>query len=50
LQQTSDSIDQELSAIELGIGRYKSRTKDSAMTEFTEQVELLKAEQRKRQQ
>jgi hypothetical protein len=50
LQQTSDSIDQELSAVGLGIGRYKGRRPEDAMTEFTEQVELLKIEQRKRQQ
>jgi hypothetical protein len=50
LQQTSDSIDQELSAVGLGIGRYKGKEEEEAMTEFTEQVELLKIEQRKRQQ
>ena len=50
LQQTSDSIDQELSAVGLGIGRYKGKPEDEALTEFTEQVELLKVEQRKRQQ
>ena len=50
LQQTSDAIDQELSAVGLGIGRYKGKVEESAMTEFTEQIELLKAEQRKRQQ
>ena len=50
LQQTSDSIDQELSAVGLGIGRYKAKAEDDALTEFTEQVELLKIEQRKRQQ
>lgn len=50
LQQTSDSIDQELSAVGLGIGRYKGKEESDAMTEFTEQVELLKVEQRKRQQ
>jgi hypothetical protein len=50
LQQTSDSIEQELSAVGLGIGRYKAKPEDDALTEFTEQVELLKIEQRKRQQ
>lgn len=50
LQQTSDSIYQELSAVGLGIGRHKGKTEPEAMTEFTEQVELLKIEQRKRQQ
>jgi hypothetical protein len=50
LQQTSDSIDEELSAVNLGIGRYKNRAESEALTEFTEQVERLKIEQRKRQQ
>jgi hypothetical protein len=50
LQQTSDAIEQELSAVSLGIGRYKGRGETEALTEFTEQAELLKIEQRKRQQ
>ena len=50
LQETSDSIDQELSAVNLGIGRYKDKPESDALTEFTEQVESLKIEQRKRQQ
>lgn len=50
LQQTSDSIDQELSAVGLGIGRYKGISEGDALTEFTEQAELLKIEQKKRQQ
>lgn len=50
LQQTSDSIEQELSAVILGIGRYKAKPEPEALTDFTEQVELLKTEQRKRQQ
>ena len=50
LQQTSDSIDQEFSAVGLGIGRYRDKSEEDAITEFTEQVELLKIEQRKRQQ
>lgn len=50
LQQTSDSIEQEFSAVGLGIGRYKGKVESEAITEFTEQVELLKIEQRKRQQ
>jgi len=49
LQLTADSIEQELSAVELGIGRYRDR-EAKAITEFTEQVEFLKQEQRKRQQ
>jgi hypothetical protein len=50
LQQTSDSIEQELSAVSLGIGRYKGKPESEALTEFTEQAELLKVEQKKRQQ
>lgn len=50
LQQTSDSIEQELSAVNLGIGRYKNNPEGDALTEFTEQIEILKVEQRKRQQ
>lgn len=50
LQLTADSIEYELSAVGLGIGRYKKKPEGEAITEFTEQVELLKQEQRKRQQ
>jgi hypothetical protein len=50
LQLTADSIEQELSAVTLGIGRYRDKPEDDTLTEFTEQTELLKIEQRKRQQ
>ena len=50
LQQTSDSIEQELNAVGLRIGRYKNKSESDALTEFTEQIEILKIEQRKRQQ
>lgn len=50
LQLTADSIEHEFSAVELGIGRYKNKSESQAMTEFTERVEQLKEEQRKRQQ
>jgi hypothetical protein len=50
LQLTADSIEQELSSVNLGISRYRRLDEDDAITEFTEQVELLKLEQRKRQQ
>jgi hypothetical protein len=50
LQETSDSIEQELSAVNLGIARYKNKPEVEALTEFTEQIEILKIEQRKRQQ
>jgi len=50
LQLTADSIEQELSSVNLGIARYRRLDEDAALTEFTEQVEQLKLEQRKRQQ
>lgn len=50
LQLTADSVEQELSAVNLGIGRYRGKRPEVAIEEFTEQVELLKLEQRKRQQ
>lgn len=50
LQLTADSIEQELSAVILGIGRYRGKPDDEALAEFTEQTELLKIEQKKRQQ
>lgn len=50
LQLTADSIEQELSSVNLGIARYRRLEEDAALTEFTEQVEQMKLEQRKRQQ
>jgi hypothetical protein len=50
LQLTADSIEQELSSVDLGIARYRKLKLEDALVEFTEQVELLKLEQRKRQQ
>jgi hypothetical protein len=50
LQVTADAIEQELSAVTLGIGRYRGKPEEEAMAEFTEQTELLKIEQKKRQQ
>lgn len=50
LQSTADSIEYELSAVILGVGAYGDMDPDTAVKKFTEQVELLKLEQRKRQQ
>ncbi|SFE97357.1 SLATT domain-containing protein [Streptomyces mirabilis] len=51
LQQTADSIEEEYGAVNLKIGRYMGSTDDeAALLEFTERVETLKNDQRKRQQ
>nr|WP_255644459.1 SLATT domain-containing protein [Actinoplanes polyasparticus] len=51
LQQTADSIEQEWSSLELGIGRYiKEDDEEKALKMFVEEVERLKTEQRKREQ
>lgn len=51
MQQTADSIEEELTGIELKVGRYRDATDDlAAHMEFAERVESLKSEQRKRQQ
>ena len=51
LQQTADAIEQEWSALELGIGRYISApNEETALKLFVEEVERLKTEQRKREQ
>jgi len=50
LQQTADAIEQEVSAVDLRIGSYAGKGDELAMAEFTERVEFLKTEQRKRQQ
>ncbi|WP_405886876.1 DUF4231 domain-containing protein [Streptomyces longwoodensis] len=51
LQQTADSIEEEYGAVNLKIGRYMGTTDDeAALLEFTERVETLKADQRRRQQ
>lgn len=52
LQQTADAIEQEYVAIELGIGNYRDKDKQpqEALQRFAERVELLKDEQKKRQQ
>jgi hypothetical protein len=50
LQQTADSIEQEWTAFELSIGRYSKLDDAKALGEFVEEIERLKAEQRKREQ
>jgi hypothetical protein len=50
MQQTADTIEQERTALKLGIRRYKEKTPQAAFAEFAEQVESLREEQRKRQQ
>ncbi|GGZ42437.1 DUF4231 domain-containing protein [Streptomyces rubiginosohelvolus] len=49
LQQTADSIDQEVKAHELGIRRYKGLSPEQAAAEFAEEIERLKEEQRKKE-
>ncbi|WP_254648789.1 DUF4231 domain-containing protein [Streptomyces sp. GbtcB7] len=51
LQQTADSIEEEYDAVNLKVGRYRGSVDDAtALLEFTERVETLKNDQRKRQQ
>ncbi|MFJ9967327.1 SLATT domain-containing protein [Streptomyces avermitilis] len=51
LQQTADAIEEEYDAVNLKIGRYKGSADDEvALLEFTDRVETLKNDQRKRQQ
>jgi len=50
LQQTADNIEQEYNAVELNIGYYKGMELNEALVLFAERVELLREEQKKRQQ
>ncbi|HEX6481763.1 MAG TPA: SLATT domain-containing protein [Ktedonobacteraceae bacterium] len=50
LQQTADAIEQEYVAVDLGIGYYKGKQQQEALELFAERVELLKDEQKKREQ
>ncbi|MFG3227571.1 SLATT domain-containing protein [Kitasatospora sp. NPDC048194] len=51
LQQTADALEEELNSVNLKIGRYRSIADDEdALADFTERVEILQNEQRKRQQ
>ncbi|SDJ77690.1 DUF4231 domain-containing protein [Streptomyces indicus] len=49
LQQTADSIDQEVQAFNLGIRRYKNLIPEQAAAAFAEEIERIKEEQRKRE-
>ncbi len=50
LQQTADAIEQEYDAVRLGIGFYKDKKTQEALQLFAERVQLLRDEQKKRQQ
>lgn len=53
LQQTADSVAEEASAFTLGIGEYSEfdpNQRDLALARFTQRVEALRNEQRRRQQ
>ncbi|MDX3313968.1 DUF4231 domain-containing protein [Streptomyces sp. ME08-AFT2] len=51
LQQTADSIEEELDNFNLRVARYKNLMDDDiALADFTDRVETLKSDQRKRQQ
>ncbi|MFF0832656.1 SLATT domain-containing protein [Streptomyces sp. NPDC003344] len=51
LQQTADAIEEEYDAVNLKVGRYRGSADDAAaLLDFTERVETLKNDQRKRQQ
>ncbi len=50
LQQTADAIEKEYMAVDLGIGNYSDKKPQEALQLFAERVELLKDEQKKRQQ
>ncbi|MFE0737888.1 SLATT domain-containing protein [Streptomyces sp. NPDC058855] len=51
LQQTADAIEEEYSSVTLKVGRYRDSTDDeSALADFTQRIEVLKSDQRKRQQ
>jgi len=50
LQQTADAIEQEFKSMELGIRSYKGKQLNDAQELFTERVEFLIEEQKKRQQ
>lgn len=53
LQQTADAIEEESNALSLGVGEYSvfgSGQEDQALAKFTQRVETLRNEQRRRQQ
>ncbi|MFG2631802.1 hypothetical protein [Streptomyces sp. NPDC048473] len=53
LQETADSIEEEANALTLGVGEYRENGSDreeQALARFTQRVENLRNEQRRRQQ
>ncbi|WP_327286081.1 MULTISPECIES: DUF4231 domain-containing protein [unclassified Streptomyces] len=53
LQQTADAIEEEANAVALGVGEYSvfgEDEQDQALAKFTQRVETLRNEQRRRQQ
>ncbi|MFJ8770219.1 DUF4231 domain-containing protein [Streptomyces clavifer] len=53
LRQTADAIEEEASALALGVGEYRhfaQEQKDEALAVFTQRVEALRNEQRRREQ
>lgn len=53
LRQTADAIEEELNAVMLGIGEYSQFTEEQegeALAKFTQRVEALRNEQRRREQ
>ncbi|MER6719849.1 DUF4231 domain-containing protein [Streptomyces halstedii] len=53
LRQTADAIEEELNAVMLGVGEYSQFTEDQegeALAKFTQRVEALRNEQRRREQ
>ncbi|WP_157876765.1 DUF4231 domain-containing protein [Streptomyces graminilatus] len=50
LQQTADAIEEEVNGFMLGVGPYTEQPADQAMALFTQRVESLRNEQRRRQQ
>lgn len=50
LQVTADAVAQELTAFDLGIGRYRNRDPEEALAEFVTEVHRLRTEQKQREQ
>lgn len=53
LRQTADAIEEEATALALGVGEYRDFTQeqgDEALAKFTQRVEALRNEQRRREQ
>jgi len=50
LQVTADAVEQELTAFELGIGRFRNRAPEEALSEFVTEVHRLRNEQKQREQ